>query len=418
MKKIRTYPVLLVLMALLAVACGGSRKQINRRISLWRNDKIPYGTWYAYNHLQSIFPHAKVVINKLSPDRYRQYTTGTSRLFEEAAQYDNKKQAYVIITARVLPDDNEVAAIMNLVGEGKHIFISTLRVGSNLLDSLKLQTAYGTGLYNNYDSLTISIDHPVTHDSLSFTYPGMALDNFFSEMDSTITTVLGEDKYGRANFVKFSYESGGSIYIHLAPAAFTNFFLLHKNNKGYYDDALSYLPKDLEVIRWDDYFRYHERGDDNGGSSGKSGFSALGWVSKQVGLSTAVWLLAILFLLIYLFESKRKQRILPVMAPRNNSSLDFVKTVGRLYFQRKDNKNLAHKMIAHFLDHVRGKYNIRTSVTDAEFENRLAWKSGQDPALVRELMYFIKYVQDAPQVSDQTLLELNHKLENFYRSNT
>jgi hypothetical protein len=206
------------------------------------------------------------------------------------------------------------------------------------------------------------------------------------------------------------------MYVHLAPSAFTNYFLLHKNNKTYYDKALSYLPKDLEVVKWDDYFRYHSGGDEKGNSGG--GFNSLDWILKQPYLSTALWLLAGLFMLIFLFESKRKQRPIPVVAPVSNSSLDFVKTIGRLYFQRKDNKNLAYKMTAHFLDHVRGKYNIRTSFSDPEFEKRLAWKTGNDPESVRELLYFIKYVQDQPNVGDITLMELNHKLDHFYKLNT
>lgn len=420
MKHTQPYHFLLLLLMLAITACGGKRR-MNERVSLWRNDKIPYGTWYAYNQLKSIFPDAEVVINKLSPDRYRGYNAGDAKLYDDAARYDDKKQAYVIIGTEVVPDNNEVAAIMNLVGEGKHIFISAMQLGKNLLDSLRLQTAYDNSLYNFYDSLRLSINHPVSNDSTSFVYPGRAMDNYVSQMDSSITTILGEDEFGRANFVKFAYESGGSIYIHLAPAAFTNFFLLHKNNKAYYDDALSYLPKDLEVVRWDDYFRYNSEGRPRGGGSSntsKGDFSRLDWFSRQIGFSTALWLLLILFLILLLFESKRKQRIMPVLVPLKNASLDFVKTIGRLYFQRRDNKNLAHKMTAHFLDHVRGKYNIRASLADAEFEKRLAWKTGQDPAVVHDLLYYIRYVQDQPGVSEETLLELNHKLENFYRSNT
>jgi hypothetical protein len=415
-KRTQPYHFFLLLLMLAIAACDG-KKSLNERVSLWRNDKIPYGTWYAYNQLNSIFPDAEVVINKLSPDRYRGYSTGNSKIYDEAAKYDDKKQAYVIIAAEVVPDYNEVTAIMNLVGEGKHIFISTMHLGQVLLDSLRMETAYSNSLYNFYDSLRLSINHPVSHDSTSFVFPGRAMDNYVSEMDSSITTILGEDEFGRANFVKFGYESGGSIYIHLAPVAFTNFFLLHKNNKVYYDDALSYLPKDLEVVRWDDYFRYHTEGKSSSGNN-KSDFNRLKWFSNQVGFSTALWLLLILFLILLLFESKRKQRIMPVMVPLKNASLDFVKTIGRLYFQRRDNKNLAHKMTAHFLDHVRGKYNIRASLADAEFEKRLAWKTGQDPAAVKDLLYYIRYVHDQPGVTESTLLELNHKLENFYRSNT
>lgn len=401
-------------MLILLTACGGSK--LNERVTLWRNDKNPYGLWYAYNQLDYIFPDAEVVINKLSPDRYRNYTTRTAKVYEEAAKYDGKKSVYIVMATAIVPDDNEVTALLNLVGQGKHVFISTMRVGENLLDSLHLKTAYSNSFYNYTDSLSLSVKNPVTSDSIAFTYPGKTLDNFIVEMDSSITTILGKDEYGRANFVRLDYEGGGSMYLHLAPLAFSNFFLLHKENKAYYDNALSYLPKDLEVIRWDDYFRYHEKGNDRGKSGG--GFSALGWISKQQGLSTALWLLAALFVLIYLIESKRKQRIIPVLPPLNNASLDFVKTIGRLYYQRRDNKNLAQKMTAHFLDHVRGKYNIRVSATDPEFEKWLAWKSGHDPVAIRDLLYHMKYVQDEPSVSDAALMELNTRLENFYGKNT
>ena len=75
-------------------------------------------------------------------------------------------------------------------------------------------------------------------------------------------------------------------------------------------------------------------------------------------------------------------------------------------------------MTAHFVDHVRSKYNIRISVNDEEFEKRLAWKSGHDPAAIPDLVYHLKYVQDQYSVSDEALMELNSRMENFYRTST
>lgn len=414
MNKKRPYQLLIVALLPLLVACGG--KRINNRVSLWRNDKIPYGCWYAYNEMKHIFPEAKVVVNKLSPDRFRRFRGENISAYEEAIANDNQKSLYMIVAREVVPDKEEVDALLSLAGQGKHVFISTMQVGKTLLDSLGLKTAYSHSAYNFYDSLTVSVTRPASVDSIAYTYPGRAMDNFILEMDSNITNVIGKDGYGRANFVRFDYEGGGSIYVHLAPLALTNYFLLHKDNKGYYDHALSHVPKDIEVVQWDDYFRYHESGNERNNNSG-SGFSALGWIGNQKGLSSALWLLIILFLIIYLFDSKRKQRVIPQLPPLNNASLDFVKTIGRLYYQRRDNRNLAHKMTAHFLDHVRSKYNIRVSLYDDEFEKRLAWKTGADSNLIRDLVYHIKYVQAEYTVSDQALMELNTRLENFYKAN-
>ncbi len=400
------WPVLLAFIT----GCGGNGKKLNERLTFWRKDKIPYGSFYAYENLQHIFPNAsRVVIDKKSPDKYHNMSFGEA-IADTEPTYEGK-QAYIIIASTVRPDQREAAALLNLAQSGKHVFISSLWIGQNLLDTLGLNTALYTGYTNDVDSLTVSVNNPVTNQPATFSYPGMALDNYFNKMDSTVTAILGTNDDGKANFVRIAYSTGGAIYLHLAPTALTNFFLLHKNNKTYYDNVLSYLPVSTDVVHWDEYFRYHA----NGEGGDRSTFSALGWIRKQPGLSVAWWLALLLLLLIFLFESKRKQRMIPVIAPLKNASLDFVKTIGRLYFQRKDNRNLAHKMGAHFLDHVRNRYNIRTSAMDEDFVKRLAYKSACDHDQLKDMVYQLKLAQDDFDVSDETLLDLHRKLEEFYK---
>lgn len=396
-------------------SCGS--KGLNKRLTLWRGDKIPYGTYVAWSNLEHLFPNASIVINKKSPDRYKSYSSvkNAKDKEEDDGSYEDRKTTHIIISTEVEPDENESAAILGMVSRGQHVFISSLHVSDIMLDSLHLKTAYYSGGFNADDSLTVSVENPETGSSSSYSYPGKAFDNYFVSIDSSFTTVLGRDKAGHPNFVQFNYEGGGSLYIHLAPVAFSNFFLLHKNNKTYYDNALSYLPKNSDVVRWDDYFRYHKSGNDNSSKKGKGLFGAGSWLSKQPGLARAMWLLLILMLIIYLFESKRKQRVIPVIQPLKNASVDFVKTIGRLYFQRHDNWNLVQKMTAHFQDYVRSKYSIRISLKDPEFEKRLAWKTGYDITALSDLLYHINMLHDTPIVTDESLLELNHKLEHFYK---
>ena len=401
MKKLFTYRFLLPII-LMMTACG-SEKKLNERVSLWRNDKIPYGTFYAYENLSRLFPEASIELNKKSPDRYKGLNFGEAA--ENYLQADGKS-AHIIISPQVLPDESELRALFNYVGEGNHIFISSFHIGKDLLDSLHLQPAMGSGYSNYSDSLTVSIANPVTYESQSFSYPGKALDNAFLSVDTSITNILGRNERGEINYVRITYESGGSVNIHLAPMAFTNFFLLHKDNKGYYDNALSYLPKDIDVIKWDDYFR-NRSGSNNGNFSKLSAF-----LNNDI-LKWAFWLVVTLFAIIYLFESKRKQSIVPVIPPVKNASLDFVKTIGRLYYQRKDNKNLAIKMSAHFLGYVRNRFNLPTSLLNDEFENKLAYKSDYDQTAIRDIVYTIKTLPDQLSITDEELLAFNDKLQKF-----
>ncbi len=101
------------------------------------------------------------------------------------------------------------------------------------------------------------------------------------------------------------------------------------------------MPNTVKEIIWDEYYRY---------SHNNRNFSAFSYILGNDSLRLAFWLLLLLFLLIYLFESKRRQRQVPVITPLRNTSLDFVRTIGRLYYQRRDNHNLATKMVVHFQD--------------------------------------------------------------------
>lgn len=375
-------------------ACGPS---LNKRVTLYRNDKIPYGTYYAYNNLHYFFEEAKIETSIVSPLTFYE---------------SDSAAAYIIIANTVKPDEQELDALLNYAANGNHIFISSADIGENLLDSFHLKASEEENIFQQEDSLTVRLWHPETFDELSFTYPGLPLGNSFRSMDTSITNILGNDRNGHANFVKFTYPGGGSVSIHIAPAAFTNFFLLHKDNKQYLDLALSSIPDSVHQVRWDDYFRHHINGQDD---SERSGFSKLSAFINHPVLSWAFWLTLILFAIIYLFESKRKQRPVPVVQSLGNASLDFVQTIGRLYYQRKDNKNLALKMSAHFLGHIRTKYNLSTTLTDELFAQKLAFKSGLSLEIVQGITLFINQIEKKSAVSDSELLSFNNQIDQFYK---
>ncbi len=368
---------------------------MNNNITLWRNDKIPYGTYYAYNNLAYLFEEAYIETSSDSPEYF---------------DIEETSNAYVIIGRRVYPNYSELNSILSHVYSGNHVFISALSVGQNLLDSLSLKVRSTENNFS-YDSLTVNINDG-KGEWQSFTYPGASMDSYFSKMDSVATDVLGTNEYGQANFVKISYVGGGAIYIHLAPTAFSNFFLLHKQNKSYYDKAFSAIPDSVGYIRWDDYFRHHVNGKDN---SRKSGFSMLSEILKNDALRWAFWLTLLLFAIIYFFESKRKQRIIPRLVQPANTSVEFVQAVGRLYYNRHDNKNLANKMISHFLGSIRTKYNLSTAELDETFQKKLAFKSGYSFELIAGLMKDIVITEEKSSISDEELLQLNDKLEKFYK---
>lgn len=380
-------------MALLPSCNPGSRnKTINRRISLRRNDDNPYGARIAYEGLSWIFPDAEVSYTSTGPE-----FTST-----------DEKRIIFTVGGSVDVQPSEVTAMINFVGEGNQVFLSGRSVSDTLLRVLGMRVAprYSFLVNEEMDSLTLGVYSPMNGAYHRFSYPGDSYDTYVTKLDTQYTSVLGRDADGHPNFVRINYKGGGAIYLHFAPLAFSNFFLLHKKNMDYYANMLSYLKPTAKVVVWNDYFRYNH--------SNKN-FSALQYIFSKESLRWAFWLLLLLFALIYIFDSKRRQRMIPVIPPLKNTSLDFVRTIGRLYFQRRDNRNLATKMAVHFQDQVRTRYHVPVATLDEEFVSRLAYRTGYPKDRLQDLTDYIRQLPSKAYVPDEELLHFHHQLEAFYK---
>ena len=172
---------------------------------------------------------------------------------------------------------------------------------------------------------------------------------------------------------------------------------------------MSYLSPGIKRVVWDEYFltRRHKT------ERKESWFSVL---MRYPGLSTAV-IMGLIMLLIYAFaEMRRKQRIIPHYSRPANDSMDFVKTIGRLYFEKGDHRNLAKKMAAYFLEHVRSRYKISTGVLDDKFVKALQFKTGVDSEQIQAIVDDISQLENQYSLSAQQLTRFYNKLENFYRT--
>jgi hypothetical protein len=110
---------------------------------------------------------------------------------------------------------------------------------------------------------------------------------------------------------------------------------------------------------------------------------------------------------------KRKQRIIPIIKPLANTTLQFVTTIGNLYFQRGDHKNIAEKKILFFMDQIRTKYWINTTSLDETFIHTLGTKAGRPVEDARKLVNSILAVKSKASISASELSELNRQIENF-----
>jgi len=101
----------------------------------------------------------------------------------------------------------------------------------------------------------------------------------------------------------------------------------------------------------------------------------------------------------------------------SNSSLDMVRTVSDLYYFGKNNEVMAKKKIAHWLEFLRTKYNIFTSLPPEMFWNAVEMRSGMEKSKVDELRGMVELYRNGDvSMSDHHLIRLNNLIDSFYKS--
>lgn len=408
MKKYIPYIIAVLLTgAIVTLFVTGDNKkqsQLDERITLRKQDKIPYGTYVAYKGLEHLFPKAAIYTNRYEPGYW------------DSLSYYESGQALVIITGKFNADENEMKKLISFIEKGNDVFVSARTISYSAGDIMDCRvntsdiSSYDEKEITANDSLNVYLNDPPFGKQISYRYPGKKLDASFSGVDEKTTEILGEDESGSPNFIRLR-AGRGNFYVHLAPLAFTNYFLLHKDNIEYYEKALSVINRDATKVVWDEYY-LNKKFMDERDEDKKGWFSVL---SRYPALKAALLTVIFTLLLYVLLEMRRKQRFIPVMTKPKNDSLDFVKTIGRLYFDKGDHKNLCRKMSAYFLEHVRNKYKLLTGVLDDNFVKQLLYKSGVEEQEIRGIVYFIKYLDDAPAIDHNQLINFNRQLESFYK---
>jgi len=113
-----------------------------------------------------------------------------------------------------------------------------------------------------------------------------------------------------------------------------------------------------------------------------------------------------------IFNAKRRQRIVPIKKPLQNTTVDFTKTIGNLYFQEGDHSNLIDKKIIYFLEKVRQEFMLDTTKLDTDFIKKLQQKSGKDYADVERVVYLINQHRKNHFTSiENDLIDINDAIE-------
>lgn len=234
--------------------------------------------------------------------------------------------------------------------------------------------------------------------------------NEFGELEGVVD--LGEGNKNppqwMPNFIRVQIGSG-FLYLHSNPVLFSNYFLSSRAGLDYANAVLAHI--DAEKLYWDMASRQADHVQ-QAAPPPVVHRTPMEYIFSQKPLRQAWYLLLLGSLAFVFFRGKRRQALIPIVQSPRNSSLAFVKTIARLYYQEQNHRRIFEKQMQFFLSHIRQRYKINTNDDSKKIQERLLLRTGVEPELVESI--FSEYERIASRLSDPDVLVSAHTLNAFY----
>ena len=374
-------------------------KPIDWRPSFLSSRKSPFGAYILHNELSNLLPNAKITRTKVSPYEY------ISEHYDvlDNEEDNNNKLTYFFLNNYINIGKESCEDLLSFVDIGNTVFMASKNFPNYLADSLHFKTEY------NYNTADIEVILELANKKVSrtkYNYKKAVGISYFTELDSANTTVLGYNKEVNAevkhiNFVKIKYGNGNFIF-NTQPFAFTNYHMLESNHAVYVADCFSYLPDNN--ILWDERNK----------AQSEEIKSKLRFILSKPALKYAWFTTLGALLLFMIFRAKRRQRIIPIIEKLPNTSIAFAKTIGNLYYQEGNPKDIINKKITFFLEYLRNTYLLDTQNLNQDFKRRLHHKTGIPQEEINRLIDYIYTLSTNSEPQENSLLTLNKLIDKFY----
>jgi hypothetical protein len=367
-------------------------QQFDWSLSLSHDDKNPYGTYALNELLPSFFSGRKI--------------TNSYETLYELKDSLRAGENVIIMAGRFQCEKEDTEALLSHVAGGATAFITAQYFRGHFSDTLNL-TAYDylfstEEALRQADTTSLRFSNHQLDTAHEYWFKRENVSNYFRRYDTTRTTVIARNENGAPVTIRMKWGKGNLI-LNSTPHAFTNIYLLARDNQEFVAKTLSYLP--ARNVYWTEYY-HHGRMESR---------TPLRFILTNEPLKWAYYIVILSIVLFMIFESRRKQRIIPIVKPPANTSLEFVSTIGNLFYQHGDHRNMAEKKISFLLDHIRTRYLLKTNQFNDEFRTALAHKSGHSREEVNALFNAISFITSTTMVSAGQLMDLNDKIEQFYQ---
>ena len=384
-KDIKYYSVIAVILILTMVIELLKPKPIDWSFNLESEKKAPYGTYALFNTIKDLFPNKKITTNKRT-----------------AYEYNKSKQAktknFIYIANNFNTDELETETLLRFLEEGNNLFISAHYFSSFFADTLGFSVDnsafFDTTSNLNFYNRKLKSQKPYFFGKTAANY-------FFDDFDTSNIQVLAFSKKDRPTFIKQNFGKG-TLFLSTTPEVFTNYAMVTEKNYEYAYKVLSYLPE--KDIVWDEYYKPFR----------KQNKTELSVIFDHPSFKAAYTLLIVTAFIFVFFTIKRRQRIIPIIKPFQNKTLEFVETIGHVYFHSKNHKDIALKKYRYFKSFLYNKHNINLSENEHVKSKFISDKTGVTEDLIKKLLLAHGKINKLEKISAEQLNIFNNSIEDFY----
>lgn len=372
--------IIMVIMALLEV---NKNEVVDWRKNFDVNKKTPFGLFVFNKEAENLF---KDKLKRIEDTPYDFYN-------------NSSKEAHNILVLETEVDIQSWKKILDQVSKGSDAMLFVNNLPTEVSEKIGItisQESFGDKNVlkltdDKYQNVFLTLDKFPSGRGISYIKPKVEI----------LGTSIDEDSRRTATFIKTNYGKG-NIYVHTEPLFLTNYYLLKSGNTQYTQDVFSYLPNR-------DTLWFVE-------SNTKESSSLMRFILSKPALKYAWWIFLGGLLLFVFFNAKRKQRVVPIIEPLKNNSLDFVKSIGNLYLQEGDFHDMMAKKAQYFLNKVRLELLIDTQNLNEEFAKKLHLKTGKPLDKISEAIILINKAQNPyANVMKEDLIKMNKILDEILK---
>jgi hypothetical protein len=352
---------------------------------------------------------------------------------------DAKNNAYFFIGGYPYHDQKTAEAIFNFAKNGGEVVLLTESIPDSLVyfisgyinNEIFLQTEIRSSL-----EINASFRSQADSKNYRFSYKTSAKDSsefywtyFPSDFNSAFTRYgsFKERANAKKQYVNFvGLEVGnGHIYWHSNPLLFTNLYLSKNNVNGF--EHLNAFLGHFEAKKW--YWDHASVTPTRSKTpsvrdKAEKPKTSMQYIFSQPALKFA-WLILLATTLLYaLFGAKRRQQHIPIIEANRNTSLEFINTIGLLYFQQQDHKVIFEKIMQLFKAHLRRRYGLMLKDEDLQEEDKIRLtvkRTDINESIIRNI--FSNYLELKSklnryhvEMSAETLNNFYQLVDNFYKA--